>query len=147
MTFKIGCWTLFDITQTGVLNRARPVDNDIVNWIYRRNTQCNFDTLLQIISLRSQPDVLKSPEPLEISCYTQKSWFGKNYVTSFPIKCWKFEFEVHHAKVFQENDELFAALYKDCQGVPMIRCDTQIENLPDLLDISENFKNIHFEEL
>lgn len=147
MTFRIGCWTLFDITQTGVINRARPVNDDVADWIHRRNTQCNFDTVLQVISMRSQPDVLKLPEQIEIDSYTPKLWFGKQYIDCLPLKCWKFEFEVHHSSVFQENNSTFAALYKDCQGVPMIKCVNQTENVIDVLDISADFKNIHFEEL
>ena len=62
MSIKIACYTLFDITQTGVLNRSKPaVDMDPEVWIYKRNTQCNFDTILQVISLRSQPEVIDLP--------------------------------------------------------------------------------------
>ena len=63
MSFRIECYTLFDITQTGVLNRSRPVDGqDLDQWVHKRNTQANFDTLLQIISLRSQPEIVSSPK-------------------------------------------------------------------------------------
>ena len=63
MNFRITCYTLFDITQTGVLNRSRPsVDQDMTDWTCKRNTQANFDTILQVISLRSQPESLSIPK-------------------------------------------------------------------------------------
>ena len=63
MSFTITCYTLFDITPTGIMNRHRPVvDEEIPIWLQKRNTQCNFDTVIQSISLRSQPDVTRNPE-------------------------------------------------------------------------------------
>ena len=63
MSYIITCYTLFDITQTNVPNRQRPeVDKDVDEWRYKRNTQSNFDTIQQVISLRSQPEVLRKPK-------------------------------------------------------------------------------------
>ena len=62
MSFTITCHTLFDITATGVVNRHRPVEDEEMHaWLYKRNTQCNFDTVLQAISLRSQPEIISAP--------------------------------------------------------------------------------------
>lgn len=143
--YRIRCHTLFDITQTGVLNRSRPTENDIDGWIKRRNTQCNFDTVLQVISLRSQPEVVRLPVASEIN-ETEYNLFGFLY-TKEDVNCWKFEFEVQHSSVFENGIIPLGALYKDCEGVPMIICDNQHSLCPKFLDTSPEYKNIHFEVL
>lgn len=148
MSYRIACYTLFDITQTGVLNRSKPTDNDQATWIYRRNTQCNFDTVLQVISLRSQPEVITYPVKVEM---TEELFdmFGFLYQLQTETKsyCWKFEFEVQHPSVFENGIIPFGALYNDCDGVPMIVCNTQIETVLPMLNITDELKNIHFEEI
>jgi len=42
----ITCYTLFDITNTNVLNRSKPVGDDVDIWKVQRNSQANFDTIL-----------------------------------------------------------------------------------------------------
>ena len=67
MSFTVSCYTLFDITQTGTVNRNKPaIDEDENIWLHKRNTQCNFDTILQAISLRSQPEILNYPKQIKI---------------------------------------------------------------------------------
>ena len=54
MSYRIRCYTLFDITRTGVLNRKSPAmynPEELKSWEYKRNTQANYDTILQIINL------------------------------------------------------------------------------------------------
>ena len=143
--YRIRCHTLFDITQTGVLNRSRPIENDIDGWIKRRNTQCNFDTVLQVISLRSQPEIVRIPVSNEISEFDYE-FFGFLYEKE-KVNCWKFEFEVQHASVFENGIIPLGALYKDCEGVPMIICDNTHSLCPKFLDTSPELKNIHFEVL
>jgi len=60
MSLKIRCYTLFDISKTGVTNR-RNSNNPDPKWQKQRNTQCNFDTILQVASLRSQPENITDP--------------------------------------------------------------------------------------
>jgi len=145
---RLCCYTLFDITQTGVMNRSKPQGLDVEGWLQKRNTQCNFDTILQVISLRSQPEIIKVPHVMEFRfdefdkfgfLYEQED--GKMYT------CWKFEFEVQHTSVFENTLNPLGALYKDCEGVPMISCSTQYEKISALLDTSPELKNIHFEVL
>ena len=144
--YRIRCYTLFDITQTGVLNRSKPAQNDVEGWIKRRNTQCNFDTVLQVISLRSQPDVTKLPTKVEMK---EEDFvrFGFLYQYQEPSYCWKFEFEVQHTSVFVSGTDELGALYKDCEGVPMLLCNNQYENLNTFLNTTVELKNIHFEVL
>ena len=144
MSHRIACFTLFDITKTGVLNRARPsVDiTDNTDWIKKRNTQCNFDTILQVISLRAQPDVTKDPI-LKFIDLSSIEYFGYTFKDK-NIPVWTFDFEIQHASVFQDGITDLGALYKDCEGVPMIRCDTQYSKAGDRLDINSTTRNIYF---
>lgn len=142
---RIKCYTLFDITQTGVLNRSKPTGDDVESWIKRRNTQCNFDTILQVISLRSQPEVVKTPQGIEMT-ESVYDLFGFLY-SKENVNCWIFEFEVQHSSVFENGIISLGALYKDCEGVPMIICDHQHSLCPKFLDTSPELKNIYFEVL
>jgi len=143
MSHRIACYTLFDITQTGVMNRSKPTEVD--DWINKRNTQCNFDTILQVISMRSQPEVIKLPTSIEMTD-TEFNKFGFLYQpeeqTSY---CWKFEFEIQHSSVFENGIIPLGSLYKDCDGVPMIICKNQIDDIPAFLNTSEELRNIYFE--
>jgi len=115
MSLKIRCYTLFDITKTGVTNR-RNSNNPDPKWQKQRNTQCNFDTILQVASLRSQPENITDP----VESLVTFSEFDK------------FGF-------------LFEALYADCDGVPMIQIGTEWGKLPTFLDSSTELRNIYFE--
>ena len=80
MSYTISCYTLFDITQTNVLNRHRP-DMD-KEWLHKRNTQSNFDTIQQAISLRSQPEIVRTPERIQILLgyiHEIKTFISKEY--------------------------------------------------------------------
>lgn len=146
MSHRICCYTLFDITQTGVMNRSRPNENEVEGWLQRRNTQCNFDTILQVISLRSQPEVIKLPIRNELK-KEQLDRFGFVYHTeeNETSYYWKFEFEVHHSSVFENGIASLGALYDDCEGVPMILCKDQLGNIPAFLNTTSELRNIYFE--
>jgi hypothetical protein len=141
---RIACYTLFDITKTGVLNRARPGDDvtDTNDWYRKRSTQCNFDTVLQVISLRAQPDIISDPERLEIDL-NASTYFG-NELKNETVPMWKFMFEVQHQSVFEDGINELGALYKDCSDVPMIQCDSQWHKAGDRLDITMEKRNIYF---
>ena len=146
MSFRITCYTLFDITQTGVLNRSRPaVDQDMSQWTCKRNTQANFDTILQVISLRSQPEIVSMPKRMDIK-FDEFENFGFLFqqLENELYPCWKFSFDIHHHSVFNDGISELGALYNDCSGVPMILCGTEWGKLPSFLDTSEELKNIYF---
>lgn len=140
--YRICCYTLFDITNTGVLNRSKPIDDSVDDWLKRRNTQCNFDTILQVISLRSQPEVTKIPVKYQMNEEILDK-FGFLYSVE-NTSYWKFEFEIQHPSVFENGIKPFGALYKDCEGVPMINTEGQT-TCPKFLDISAELQNIYFE--
>jgi len=146
MSFTITCYTLFDITPTGVMNRNRPVvDEEIPIWLQKRNTQCNFDTVIQSISLRSQPDVTRNPEKIQIR-FDEFNNFGFLYqqLENETYDCWSFDFDIQHPSVFNDGINELGALYSDCDTVPMIKTDTAWNKLPAFLDTSEELKNIYF---
>lgn len=126
------------------MNRSKPNQEDIAAWVEKRNTQCNFDTLLQVISLRSQPEIVKLPIEVAITD-DMREYYGFVYEFNETTVCWKFEFEVQHASVFEDGITEFGHLYKDCEGVPMVVCKGQYENMPNFLNTTAELRNIHFE--
>jgi len=146
MSFRITCYTLFDITNTGVLNRARPDEDQLLSdWLKNRNKQCNFDTVLQAISLRSQPEIVNKPIKSEIR-FDENEHFGFLYQQqeneTYP--CWSFQFDIQHPGVFRDQTNELGALYDDCDQVPMIKCGTEWVKLPSFLDTSDELRNIYF---
>lgn len=146
MGYIITCYTLFDITSTGVINRGKPVDQDMEEWIYKRNTQCNFDTVLQAISLRSQPEIHRLPKLRKIRFDTfDKFGFLFEQKGSEEYNSWSFDFTVQHPSVFNDGISELGALYSDCNNVPMIKCGTEWDKLDQFLNTSEELRNIYFE--
>jgi len=147
MNHRITCYTLFDITVTGVLNRARPADDvtNIPEWVYQRNTQSNFDTLMQVISLRSLPELLTTPKK-EFIKFDGESKFGFLYVNDSDEKypCWAFDFEIHSISVFEDGISELGHLYRDCEQIPMIKCGTEYNKLGNFLDTSPELRNVYF---
>lgn len=146
MSYRITCYTLFDITKTGVPNRYKPgIDDNYEQWVQNRNTQCNFDTILQAISLRSQPENITNPKKTQIK-FNEFDNFGflfeQEGQETYP--CWYFQFEIQHPSVFDNGINELGALYNDCDGIPMIHCGTEWNKLPKFLDSSPELKNIYF---
>lgn len=149
MAHRIRCYTLFDITQTNVTARRAPLNftaEELSAWEKRRNSQCNYDTLLQIISLRGQPEDNTTPVKSAIN-FTEFQNFGFLFDGEEDQECWSFEFVVNHHGVFDDGITELGALFSDCDGVPMIKIGTEWNKLPNFLDSSPELKNIHFEVL
>ena len=149
MSYTITCYTLFDITQTNVLNRHRPgEDQDTKKWMYKRNTQCNFDTIQQAISLRSQPELVRLPKRIDIR-FNEFTEFGFLFeqLEKETYPCWSFDFTVQHPSVFYDGVNELGSLYRDCDQVPMIKCHTEWDKLPTFLDGSDELRNIYFKVL
>lgn len=112
------------------------------------NTQCNFDTVIQAISIRSQPEEITTPEKLLIKFdSTEDFGFLFKQESEEGIPCWTFTFSINHADVFNDGISELGALYSDCDLVPMIKCGTEWDKLPEFLDSSDDLRNIHFEVL
>lgn len=146
MSYTIRCYTLFDITYTGILNRSKPPADASENWVFERNTQCNFDTILQIISLRSQPEIVTQPKKIKINFQDfEKFGFLLETYDDIHVTAWTFDFGVNHHSVFDDGITELGALYHDCSDVPMIKTHTAWEKLPAFLDTSTELRNIYFE--
>lgn len=108
---KIRCQTSFDITATGVTGHYKPskvpfydrAGNHVVDeisWIQSRNQQRNWETLTQLISLRTQINELSQP--------VQQDQF------------WSFEFDIENSSLFAKDSDPLGVLKDDCTDVPVI---------------------------
>jgi hypothetical protein len=137
---KYVCQTLFDITATGVtghfkingmpfVDRAgqRIIDND--SWHRSRNQQRNWETLTQILGLRTQ--LFEVTDPVRDKSGTK----------------WMFEFETETSDTFGSPDDPTAILRTDAEAVPMI---LSLGNQPDILPFLRTYgpgQNIWFAAL
>ena len=139
----ITCYTLFDITQTNVLNRSKPIGDNHKLWLVQRNSQANFDTILQCVSLRANPEILHYPHRVEDN--TGNNPFGF-LMEKQNIYYWKFDFKVQNNSVFNDSIDSLGFLTKDCHEIPMLTCGTESVDLPSFLDTTPELNNIYFME-
>ena len=147
MSYRIRCYTLFDITKSGILNRKPPVNSTeqfIIKWERERNTQCNFDTIIQVTSLRSQPEEITVPKQTTVK-FTENQYFGFAFDNEEDQKMWSFEFTVNHKSVYDDGISELGSLLTDCVDVPMIKVGTEWDKLPTFLDTTPELRNIYFE--
>lgn len=140
---KIKCTTLFDITRSGINTRRQEHGVTDLSYQKKRNQQSNFETLLQIIGMRSQPEDITDPEKSMIQL--AKSVMGSQYSTKTKVLSWHFTFIVHQLEVFSENDNDLAKLIQDCADIPMITGLDEWPKLGKILDTSDERRNIYFE--
>jgi hypothetical protein len=143
---KIRCTTLFDITRTNVNTRReiRSPDPSVVHALNRqRNQQMNFETVLQVINMRAQPENITDPTVQKINI----DQFGTDYRSKRGVKSqvWVFEFQINHESAFQLADNQLGSLIQDCNSVPMITGLDESANLPTHLSTSTDDCNILFE--
>jgi len=144
----IRCQTLFDITPTGVKNR-RPQDiqgAELSDLIKQQQRQSNYDTVLQVISLRSQPESISQVKKSDI--LLTDTDFGFLYTSDQDdgtVSSWSFTFTIPHASVFQNDDSDLGSLLNDCEQVPMITNLSESVKLTPQLNVDSDLKNIHFE--
>lgn len=151
MSFKLQCYTLFDITKTGNILRRPPLNGtpeQTKRWEKSRNTQTNFDTIIQVLSLRSQPEDITDPEQEIVVFDKSLDLFGflfDNEDTAH--SCWSFTCTIPHSSVYDDGYNELGYLLRDCDGVPMIKVGTEHEKLPNFLDTTPELRNIYFEVL
>jgi hypothetical protein len=149
----IRCRTLFDITPTNIRNR-RPPHGVTADEAYRfqklQQKQSNYDTLLQVISLRSQPEQISDVQ-LDLEPFQEDHDFGYMYSLDqktsdlSQVNSWSFTFTIAHAAVFNTAEGELGGLYDCCEGVPMITRLDEWDKIPAFLDTSEELRNIYFE--
>jgi len=137
---KVMCRTLFDCNHTGVTGHLRPqqlpfttktglVIDTPDQWNRSRNQQRNWESLLQIVSLRTQP---------------------MNVV--YPVKQkdgWHFEFEVEAEGVLSSDigSSDLAGLVADCEGVPMVTGLDEVAVVTATLYAQGTNQNIWFQAI
>jgi len=111
---KFVCQTLFDITATGTTghpkatrwpcqDRAGQIITDTQDWNRSRNQPRNWETLQQILGLRTQ--ITEITDPVVDATGTR----------------WMFEFETDTPGAFGPNSDPTAVLRTDADGVPMLK--------------------------
>jgi len=103
-------YTLFDITSTGVTKATSQN-------AHQRNQQRNWETLQQVLGLRTQPLNLQNPTHIEAADLTNYN-FGANYTGQASV--WSTEFTVDQVDVFSRNGDTVALLKEDADLIPMI---------------------------
>ena len=132
---RFNCKTFFDITATGVTGHAKSARmpfkdrsgkliTDYNLWNQARNQQRNWETITQIISMRTQ--LFELTEPVK-----------ENHV-------WMFEFETETDGVFGDSSDPTQILREDSADVPMIVELENQENLRSVLTTSGPDQNIWF---
>jgi len=137
---RILCKTLFDCSATGITGHYRasqvPFKDDAGNtinnqhdWMFARNQQRNWETLNQLISLRTQP---LSVTPIGNTA-----------------GIWQFEFEVEHGEVYSATGHPgdLTGLVNECAGVPMLTGLTENQIEQAVLVTSGPDQNIWFEPI
>jgi hypothetical protein len=149
MNTRIKCYTLFDITNTGVLSRKTPVNllpEKVLDWETDRARQSNFDTIIQVISLRTQPEDITKPVKDMVE-FKDNDKFGFLFEQEEPQHFWTFEFTINYENAYNDGVNELGALCADCEGVPMLYISSQWNKLPHFLDTSPELRNIYFEVL
>lgn len=135
---RFSCTTRFDITATGVTghfksarvpfeDRAGCIIQDISDWNRSRNQQRNWETVQQIISMRTQ--ISASTEPVRTG------------------STWHFEFETETPGVYGTDDDPVAVLYSDATGVPMLVDLDNHKDIAPFIVTSGTEQNIWFSAL
>jgi hypothetical protein len=137
---KIQCRTLFDCSRTGVTGSFRPSEipyqdragqavNNHSDWHRSRNQQRNYETLLQIFGLRTQPQEISNPQCQD--------------------SVWEFSFISENEGVFgvHNNTDPLAGLLIDCEGVPMIVNLTESDSVESMIITSGTQQNIWFKTI
>ena len=136
MTTVFRLLTLVDITATGVIRSQ--VDRDL-----ERNQQRNFETILQVLSLRTQPGIARFPEVHEVDKEDPIIWFGDFYGDK-PQRIWSMYFTADHPTAYDTEEGVLDGLRRDFEQVPIITGLTETAKfmLPILYPYG-SIKNIH----
>ena len=129
-------FTLVDITPTGVVTFSQP--NEL-----KRNQQRNWETVQQILSLRTQPTIMETGNFVDdVMGYN----FGIKYQGEHKI--WTFKFGVDYADIYQEGPDRFGLVKYDFKITPMILGLTETI-LPELAVFEPKgpWNNIYFKSI
>jgi hypothetical protein len=101
----------------------------IVDWNRARNQHRNWETIMQMISLRAQPTVIKDPTCTD--------------------GVWSFEFSVETPGVYSTDNNVdnLDGLLNECDGIPMIVGLDETDSIDPSLTISGTKQNLWFETI
>ena len=103
-------YTLVDITPTGVIRSQDPDD-------IRRNQQRNWETVLQCMSLRTQPLHISEPTIYsDVSADVLR--FGDYFQGNHSV--WRWSWATERAEVYDSHDTPMGLLLQDFEQVPII---------------------------
>jgi len=138
----ISVMTYFDCTPTGTKsyrklqhgysdNTGKQIKT-IDEWNYSRNQQRNWETILQCVSLQTQPLNVSDPQIIKKHSHTM----------------WTFSFGIEHTDIYSDGNDPLGLLKQEVHGVPMIvgLSETYTEGflMPYLIAKGEK-KNISFD--
>lgn len=103
--------TLVDITSTGI-TRNHTGDE------HQRNQHRNWETVLQVLGIRTQPTVLDGPITDIVDEFVVKNLFGDMY--SGEQRIWAAGFSIEHRDVYKKDDNQLALLEENFNQVPII---------------------------
>jgi hypothetical protein len=140
---QITCYTTFDITNTRVvgssnyvsfplLDRNNTIITSLDEWNKARNQQRNWETLTQVMSLRTQLVDISSPKEV-ISAHFLKR------------KVWVFTFTVDFADVYKKMNNDIGLLLDDISGVPMLIGLTETKEVCPYIITSGDSANVVFQ--
>jgi hypothetical protein len=101
-------FTLVDITPTGVISYSPQNER-------KRNQQRNWETVQQILSLRTQPTILETDNLVDDVI---KYNFGIKYQGEHKI--WTFKFGVDYEDIYKEGPDKFGLIKNDFKITPVI---------------------------
>ena len=99
----------------------------MTDWNFARNQQRNWETIMQIISLRAQPTIIKYP--------------------SSSSNAWEFIFDVETPAVYSATGDVnnYDTLLNECNNIPMVTGLHEVESVSSSLMSRGDTQNIWFE--
>lgn len=126
-------YTLVDITNTGEVSSISSE---------ARNQQRNWESVVQVLGLRTQLMYLSPPEIVEVELSQFK--FGSSFTGKQRV--WKFRFGVEFEAIYSNADRPYGTLEQDFVNVPIITGLTETATLPiPAFVVSGPDTNIYFE--
>jgi hypothetical protein len=110
-------------------DRTGKLINTIDDWNRSRNQHRNWETIMQMISLRAQPTIIQEPKCID--------------------GVWQFEFSVETPGVYSTNNDVdnLDSLLNECAGIPMVVGLDEIGAIESSLNICGPNQNLWFETI
>lgn len=134
------CHTLFDISNADI-DRSKRLDLTARNE-RSKNQQRNWDTIVQVISLRAQPIVLRNPRFIDADLRFYS--FGQQF--SGLARVWTFEFGIEAKGAFHIGENPVSGLMTDSAMVPMTVGLAETVTLdPACILVDDQLRNTYFQ--